>query len=829
MRLSFRLAWRAARRERLATFLTALLVALPVVALVAAGLLARSSSISQTVNAERQYGAADASLIINSSMNYQGQGVAAKPGPLPQPPLAELPSGSRLITKVARGDDTLLAGPSGSGGVVSLTELDYTDPLSEGLVVPRTGTAPSKPGEVAVTSYLAHRLHLGLGDTLHLRTVGAERVVATVDDPTYLQSRQLFGVAGAFSAAPAQFISYYVALPAGADANQLRLPDAFTVDPRFPSSSGTTLPSQNTLNSGALVLVLALLEASLTAGTAFAVGARRRRRDLALIAVNGGRPGHTAGVVLANGLVCGLLGVVVGLGLGVGAAKIGYPYLQAHSSQLLPGLNIDPRILMAAAVFGLVSSLISAGLPAFLAAKGSLRNALGKSRGSSGTPGWITVTGIGVFALGIAVVTVAVRGVNGGDGSQTTTALLGVVFVELGGVAICPALLGIAGRVGSRLPALPRLALRDSARQRARSGPAVAAIAAAVSGAMALSVYLASDHLQQVRDYQPPVPHNVVSVAVSPASTDDVTRAQLVPLIGQPAANAAASSYDLAANDGQLLFTDFGNVVVAGPDLLRLLGASPAAQQALDQGAAVVSTAGKLPQPVRLSTNPNGSAASVSTPVATVDAGWPSDQGRPSLVISRATADRLLSTLSPMPAPPPVGTDPATVHETDLRLWAPLPEGLSNSARKALRDNANDAGLGLTIDSGIGDTNALATLALLGVAALFSLVVTTAATVLAAAESASDLAVLGAIGATGFARRLFTAAQGSSTALLGGVLGIAIGLVPGIAVVQASASHPPLAVPWQPFAAFLIGLPLLAALGGLVFSRSRLPSVTRTL
>jgi putative ABC transport system permease protein len=62
-----------------------------------------------------------------------------------------------------------------------------------------------------------------------------------------------------------------------------------------------------------VVAGLALLEVVLLAGPAFAVSARRRQRQLALVAANGGTPAHVRRMVLADGVVLGLAGAVLGL------------------------------------------------------------------------------------------------------------------------------------------------------------------------------------------------------------------------------------------------------------------------------------------------------------------------------------------------------------------------------------------------------------------------------------------------------------------------------------------------------------------------------------
>ena len=65
---------------------------------------------------------------------------------------------------------------------------------------------------------------------------------------------------------------------------------------------------------------LAMLEIVLLAGPAFAVGARRRQRDLALVAAVGGNPAHVRRIVLADGAVLGVLAAAVGVVVGVAGA-----------------------------------------------------------------------------------------------------------------------------------------------------------------------------------------------------------------------------------------------------------------------------------------------------------------------------------------------------------------------------------------------------------------------------------------------------------------------------------------------------------------------------
>ena len=86
-----------------------------------------------------------------------------------------------------------------------------------------------------------------------------------------------------------------------------------------------------------------MLETVLLAGPAFAVGARRRRRDLALVAAAGATPAHLRRIVLADGVVLGAVAAAAGVALGVGVAAALQPLIEAHLSHFLvrPEVSVD--------------------------------------------------------------------------------------------------------------------------------------------------------------------------------------------------------------------------------------------------------------------------------------------------------------------------------------------------------------------------------------------------------------------------------------------------------------------------------------------------------
>ncbi len=727
------------------------------------------------------------------------------------------PSGVRLLPE-SLGDT--IVGAGGRSRHTSLRELRYDDPLARGLVAQRSGRAPRTREEVTLSPRLLQRLHLGLGGRVTVRGVPGEfSVVGTAVSPDALRTDEITGFPGALGGQP---FSYLVGLSNGTPLRVLdpylpRTGGSFSPRPLSYGGGGSSPPTPEAVSSAALVVVLALLEAALAAGTAFAVGARRQRRSLALLAVNGARGRDVGRVLLAQGLFYGVTGALFGTALGLGVGRLGLSRLESYGGRLLAGTRVPWLEVVGAAAFGLAAALLAAALPARLAARVPARAALTGQRGATSTPRWITGTGVALIVIG-GLVTVQGATSTRLRTAQNSVALLGVVLLEVGAVACCPVLIGAAARLGGRLPAAPRLALRDAARQRARSGPTVAAVAAAVSGAMAVSVFLASTDARDRAVYLPQGPRGQVILSGGASSdgraaTVDLATAEaaLQPLHPSP----FAAQLRLGAGGGYVgagfvePTSSYGPPVAGGVDLLRTLGADPARDADLLAGRAVVADPRLLHGDTLTVEDDDARGHRRTVRLPAVQAQWPAGYAQPGFIVS------------------PEVVRSAGLRPGEVQHRARIDPTASQATRASVVSAARDDGLYVQLESGYQSRVGLVQLALLGVAALLALGVTAVAPALAGSEARDDLAVLGAVGAAPSLRRRYGAAQAGVTAVLGGGLGLLIGLVPAAAVIAGRVDRIPFTVPWQPVAAFLVALPLLAAFGGALLTRSRLPQVAR--
>ena len=255
---------------------------------------------------------------------------------------------------------------------------------------------------------------------------------------------------------------------------------------------------------------MVVLEIVLLAGPAFAVGARRMRRTMGLIGAVGGSRHDLRNVVLAGGVILGFAAGVAGAVLGIAAGLALVP-VYAHWRNLVAG-PVDLRAVELLGIVGVsvVTGLLAAWLPARQAARTDVLAALRGRRGTTRTNRLAPLLGA-IAAIGGAVVAI-----GGAAATRNQSVLLiGVVVAELGLIACTPALIGWIGRGARWLPLSGRIALRDTVRNRSAAASAVAAIMAAVTGGVAVSILVASIDGRDRAGYQQSLPMHYSYVDLS--------------------------------------------------------------------------------------------------------------------------------------------------------------------------------------------------------------------------------------------------------------------------------------------------------------------------
>ena len=206
--------------------------------------------------------------------------------------------------------------------------------------------------------------------------------------------------------------------------------------------TGQGLLDDAAITAAVLIAVMVLIEVVLLAGPAFVVGARRQARTLALVSAAGGSPRDARRVVLGSGVVLGVGGSVLGVLLGLVAAWALRPVLQGYSTSRLGPYDVEPVHLLVVMVFGLVSALLAAAVPAWLASRQDVVAVLAGRRGDVAPSRRSPLVGLVLVALGAGLAT---YGALAAEGGETAIAVAAIVCV-LGMLLLVPVVVGAVAR-----------------------------------------------------------------------------------------------------------------------------------------------------------------------------------------------------------------------------------------------------------------------------------------------------------------------------------------------------------------------------------------------
>ncbi|TDD47775.1 FtsX-like permease family protein [Nonomuraea terrae] len=842
LRISRRDAWRAKGR----TALIMVMIGLPVLVITALITGRATTDVTPYEQLDSTLGSADARLITFPTRGRVRQDVAARSigqhkasRPDRQWTPAELGTllDGRLLRYQQKTGEVRL--PDGYDWV-DVLEVDLRDPMTRGMRELVEGRFPAAPGEVAVSPALTGR-GARIGGTLPVtRDNRPMRVVGVVQNPNRPGSAEL-------TALPEAVLGHqndgdnsgWLADTPGsvrrADVRRLnqaglavqsralieRLPD--DGESPVPAMSGS--PTRGAVSLG-VAIVLVVMETVLLAGPAFAVGLRRRRRELAVLAAQGASGRQLKAVVLADGLVLGgaaaLMGMVLGIGAGALIASVGAPLLNwTHGPLDVPW----PEVLAVAAL-GVVSGVTAALVPAVQASRQSPAQVLA-GRAAVDPPGRAARP-----LLGLVLVVLGTGGCFAAARHDDLAVVISAVVLALGLIVLMPWLVRSTGRLAGRLPLPLRLSVRDAARHRVRTSSAAGAVMGATMAAVVLGLVAASAFAQREAERTSVEPLGTLTIRTWASTTDGqwsrlrVEAERLlpgVPLVpGAVAVNAEGKEVRLQGDRHPLHCAgptkclpprwDGGGILPVGDERLLtflLERHDPRAEAALARGSAVVIGSGMAHDGV----------------VQLVAESWEGGEDeRLTLpaVVAKAAEPAQTGALIPASALEKAGF---TVVERHLYA-AHVP---ADEARLQRALNTVASGVNISVERR-GDEDALTVLlVLLGAAMVLVLGGTFAATGLAAADMRQDLDTMSAVGAAPRVRRLVVAAQAAYLSGLGAAVGLAGGAVGGAALIRWNwetgihpGGHPQVVeIPWLFLAGLVVGLPLLAALVAGTFTRTR--------
>ncbi|WP_327710136.1 FtsX-like permease family protein [Streptomyces sp. NBC_00464] len=879
-RAALRIARRDAMRAKGRSALVVAMIALPVLGVTAADVTYRSADNTEAEQLTARMGSADA-LFSDPGMgplqqmpdgnSYDIAGDTAPEGDVPPIDMrTAFPGSARAIS--------IRSVPASVTTAYGLTNTDIvefrtSDPMARGKVDLVEGEFPGGTGEMAATKPFLDSAGLHIGSRTTVRSAGRTyTITGVVEEPDDLKAQRLYADPGSVIA-PWQAAADHdkKVLPpntgsaewlvkgsggagigwgdvlAANKAGALVVSRQVVLDPPPDSEvpmaqSGTSYYSNDSGEASAAVVTvvaMALLEIVLLAGPAFAVGARRSRRQLGLVGTCGGDRRHVRAVVLSGGLVLGAIGAVTGVAAGLLLTVAFRPMIEGWAGQRFGSLVLKPAELLVIAALGLVTGLLAAFAPAIVAARQSVLESLTGRRGVRRSSRVLPTVGACVLALGIAVA------VYGGTSGSSTLVSGGSVVAELGLLACIPVIVGLLGRLGRRLPLSPRMALRDAARNRGRTAPAVAAVMAAVAGSVAIATYMSSSLAESDHDYTPMLASGTMVLSANDAKSAErlpLARASVERNMAVTGGHADFSRvwagsdcgvyYDeengcgtmelvkptgkghtcplntkgakelaarLSAEEHQQMMrspacmdeyissgsfsSESNNIVVGGPELLRTYAKldDPAAAEALKAGTPVL-----LNQ--AYAKNGEITLKAVHTYNAKDKKNRELHPGP-----ARTSTDRIKVYVAPAEYAATPGIRMILPQRTAERLGlhtepsgsvyaVPHPPSDAEEQRVSAAIDQAGGGLWLQTERGPGDRENIILLILTLFAGVVTLGAAAITTGLAKADAEADLTTLSAVGAPPRVRRTLSGFQCLVVALTGVLLGTAAGLIPAVAL-----------------------------------------------
>jgi putative ABC transport system permease protein len=739
---------------------------------------------------------------------------------------------------------------TGQAGGADLRAQDPSAPYTKVLLSLVSGRYPTGPDEVAVTNGLAQLYSLKTGSTWHVPAgSGADAgraftVTGIVEDPSNLLDEFALVAPGQL-AGPGQLTS----------AGRVRVFLGISEDSATAAQAGQVIPASaavsepqpedSILSPASIVLmisVLGLVFIGLVATAAFTVMAQRRQRALGMLASLGATEADVRFVLIADGLIGGVLGAVIGAAAALGGWLWYYPHLATATAHTVDPFALPWPAVVIGLLLAVATSVVAAVWPGRAVSKVPVVAAIS---GRVEPPQLVSRSlrpGLIFLAAGLFVLFVG--GGFGGPGNSPFLVIAGMFSCEIASALLAPFVVERLARLAWRAPLATRLAIRDLARYRSRSGAALAAVSFAVFIAT-VAIIMAGIRYDDALDYI--APNMAANQVVLYEPGNDPTQVQ--PGQSTPAAKLAATQKEANTLAAQLhapapLELDVAvtvNVPQPGQPTQNIYGTLVSLHGQGMGGLSFVATPALL--------KAFGISASEVNPAAdvlTARAGLPSTgglalvsgsylaQSPPGCPFGMCILNPVIQEVTKLPVgtalPNTVITESAVkaLHETVVPVgWLiQAPSGLTPQQVNAVRQAALGIGTTIATKSGQLSLNEIANGATIG-GLLLALGVLAMTVGLIRAETLRDLRTLAAAGAGARTRRALTGVTTGVIALLGAVLGTVAAFLAMLAWGHSSLIEIFGALPWSDIGLLVIGMPLVGAAAGWLLGGRQPSAVSR--
>jgi putative ABC transport system permease protein len=614
-------------------------------------------------------------------------------------------------------------------------------------------------------------------------------------------------------------------------------------------TTAQTVANTNVINPETISVaaaVLGMLLIALVGVGSFMVLAQRRLRAIGMLAAQGATQRNIMLVVRANGAATGIVGAAAGFVLGFLAWLAYRPHAEQSAHHLMGVLQLPWTVIGISMALAIIAAYFAASGPAKAIARTPVVAALaGRPPTLKKTRHLAAGVGIGFLAgalllLGAAgAVDPATASVQGSQHAQLEL-LLGLVALGVAIVVLASACLAFLAAVGRWSPISVRLAMRDLARYRARSGPALAAISLSTLIAVIICVVGAARFSNVLDDVGPNLTSSQLIVYPSPASAPGAKGNKAGPSAPVNMARARQVADEIATSLGTTNMltlestsaclvhaaagrTFSGALYVATPQLLSAFGIT---QSQINPGADILTSRAGLSTMslMQLTRSPPCTSRSNNYPCPP----------------RSCVANPSIQEVSQLPSGTSAPNTVITVHAiTTLRLqgtittagWLiTLPNGVTAAQVTRARQLAAGAS-GMSVET---RTSIPSLAQIIDTATIFGIVLVLGilgmSVGLVRSEAARDLRTLTAAGAAPTTRRTITAATAGSLGFTGAVIGIVGGYLAVIAFFwrnQLDGLSSLSSIPLTNLLVILVGMPLAAAVTGWLVSGREPAGISR--
>jgi putative ABC transport system permease protein len=794
-----RWAWRLFRRE----WRQQLLVLALIIVAVAATILGGAVASNTPPPANAGFGTADHLVTIPGSDTHLATDIAAIQNHFGA---ADVIENTDLATGLAQGAQLRAQNPAGTYGRPMLALV--------------SGRYPVGANEVAMTAQLASTFSVHVGD-LWSNAGSERRVVGIVENPQSLLDNFALVAPGQIGTPDRVTVLF------NATAASLA---GFT----FPTGTAPVTPVHSDGIAPAVIVfaiaIIGLIFVGLVAVAGFTVLAQRRLRSLGMLSALGATDRNVRLVMVTNGALVGVLGAFIGAVLGLAVWIVYVPSLASRAHHRVIWTDVPWWLVASAIVLAIVTATLASRRPARAVASVPVVAALSgrppaaKAVHRSAVPGAVV--------LAVATLMLAFSGGWGGNGGKDTLLqLVGLLATAAGLLMLAPLTISLLGHAARRVPIAIRIAFRDLARYRSRSGAALAATSFAILIAMLITLITTGRYADPVDYFGPNLPANQILVAAAANAPAGPKAHPGQPSVATPvdtpaeqeaqasAIAASLNSHDVLALESTDAFLARhtatgtiggpGTIYLATPSVLTHYGINPASigpttllvtsRPGLQGAAGLQLVGGGL--------GPDSQA--LNDPRIQTFTSLPTDASAPNLLVT----DRAVAALK--------------IHVTTNAAWLiQTPQPLTPIQINTARQLALAAGMTVETRS---QAPSLATVrndaTSAGIVLVLGMLAMTIG--LIRSETAGEMRTLTATGASGRTRRAITAATGGALGLLGGILGTAVAYLATAAFFRSQLSERMAHPPTIDLLLILVGLPILATVGGWVFGGRQPSAIAR--